>query len=115
MGVHLENKAQVAIVKLRGNFFGDGDTEKLRRTLRGLAADGNKALVIDLGGVHRMNSAALGVLVGVHTNYVDRGGRVILAHLDKNIEDVLTITRLVRVFEIGPTLSDALHQFGVSG
>ena len=114
MGVHLETKADVAVLKLRGNFFGDGDTEKLRRTLRELTADGNVALVIDLGAVRRMNSMALGVLVGVHTNYVKRGGRVILADLDKNLEDLLTVTRLARVFEIGPSLSDALHKLGAS-
>lgn len=112
MGVQLEQKAEVAVLKLRGNFFGDRDTDKLRRTLRELTADGNLALAIDLGSVRRMNSIALGVLVGVHTNYVKRGGRVILADLDRNIEDLLTITKLARVFEIGPTLPDALRKLG---
>ncbi len=112
MGVHLENRADVALVRLRGNFFGDGDTDKLRHTLRELTADGNVALVIDLGSVRRMNSMALGVLVGVHANYVKRGGRVILADLDKNLEDLLTVTKLARVFEIGPTLPDALRKLG---
>lgn len=113
MGVHLENRADVAILKLRGNFFGDSETDQLRRALRDLIADGNLALVIDLGGVHRMNSVALSVLVSVHANYAKRGGRVILAHLDKSLEDLLTITRLVRVFDIGPSLAEALHELGV--
>jgi anti-anti-sigma factor len=112
MGVHVEQKADLAILKLRGNFFGDRDTDKLRRTVRELAADGNLALVIDLGGVGRMNSMALGVLVGVHTNYAKRGGRVILADLDKRIDDLLTVTKLARVFEIGPSLPEALRKLG---
>ncbi len=111
MGVHLETQADVAVLKLRGNFFGDGDTDKLRRTVRELSADGNLALVIDLGAVRRMNSMALGILVGVHTNYTERGGRVILANLDKNLVDLIAVTRLARVFEIGPSLSDALNKF----
>lgn len=112
MGVHLETKADVAVLKLRGNFFGDGDTDKLRRAVRELSADGNLSLIIDLGAVHRMNSMALGILVGVHTNYVKRGGRVILADLDKNLQNLIAVTRLARVFEIGPSLSDALNKFG---
>ncbi len=112
MGVHLENKAEVAILKLRGEYFGDSDADKLSRMLRDLIADGNAALAIDLGGVHRMNSAALGILVSAQANYVRRGGRIILAQVDKHLEDLLTITRLVRVFEIGPTLSGALHELG---
>jgi len=101
-------------LKLSGNFFGDGDTDKLRQVLKELAADGNTALVIDLGAVTRMNSMALGILVGAHESYTDRGGRVILADLDKNMQDMLTVTKLTRVFEIGPSLSDALNKFCVS-
>ena len=61
-----------------------------------------------------MNSAALGILVSAHTNYVKRGGRVILAQVDKHLEDLFTITRCVLLFEIGPTLSDALRDLGAS-
>ena len=114
MGVHLENKAAVAVLKLSGDYFGDSDADKLSRTLRELIADGNRALAIDLGGVHRMNSAALGILVSAHANYVKRGGRVILVQVDKHLEDLFAITRCVRVFEIGPTLSDALRDLGAS-
>lgn len=113
MGVHLDNKSDVAILSMSGSFFGDRDADNLNRSIRKLIAEGNVALIIDLGGVHHMNSAALGVLVATHANYVKRGGRVILTQVDKHLENLIVITRLVRVFEIGPTVSDALHQFGV--
>ena len=113
MGVRIETDADVAILHLRGDFFGDRETQQLRTVVRQLASDGNTKLAIDLGGVHRLSSMALSVLVEMHTNYVKRGGRIILANLDKRIEDLLTITRLARVFEIGPTLPEALAKLGV--
>lgn len=112
MGVRVETEADVAILHLQGNFFGDRETQKLRSVLRRLASDGNTKVVIDLGGVRRMNSMSLSVLVEMHTNYVKRGGRIILANVDKSMEDILTITRLARVFEIGPTLPEALAKLG---
>ena len=112
MGVHLETSADLAIVKLSGNFFGDRETEKLRHVFRQLVAEGNLKLIVDLGGVRNLNSMALGDLVHIHTNYINRGGRIILANLDKKLDDLLTITRLARVFEIGPTLSEAMAKFG---
>jgi len=112
MGTHVETTSDVVTLKLSGNFFGDKETDELRKVFRRLVADGNQKLILDVGGVHRMNSMALGVLVQIHTNYVNRGGRVILANTD-NLDDLLTITRLARVFEIGPSLSEAMAKLGI--
>lgn len=109
MGVQLEIHEDVAVLKLSGNFFGGSDTDTLRHMLTKLIGDGNRALVIHLGKVRRMNSMALGVLVNFHKTYRREGGRVILADLE-SIEDLLTVTRLARVFEIGPSFSDALRK-----
>ena len=113
MGVHVETKADLAVIKLSGNFFGDRETDKLQQVFRQLVAEGNLKLIIDLGNVSNLNSTALGTLVHIHTNYVNRGGRIILANLDKRITDLLTITKLARVFEIGPDMAGALAKLGV--
>ncbi len=112
MGVQVETKDDVAIVRLQGNFFADREVSELRTLLRQIASDGNKKLVIDHDGIGRMNSVALSVLVELHTNYAKRGGRIILANLGKGMEELLNITRLARVFEIGPTLPEALTKLG---
>jgi anti-anti-sigma factor len=114
VGVHLENKADVVILKLRGNSFGDSKTTQMRRALRDLIADSRLAPGIDVGGVRHMNSLALSVLVSVHRNHVKRGGRVIHAHLDKSLEDLPTLTRLGRVFDAGPSLAAAPPELRVS-
>jgi anti-anti-sigma factor len=112
MGVHVEMRDDVTVAKLQGNFFADRETAELRTALRRIADGGNKKLVIDLGGSGRMSSVGLSVLVELHTNYVKRGGRVILANLDKGMEELLHITRLARVFELGPSLPEATAKFG---
>ena len=112
MGVRLETRHDVAVLYLQGSFFGDRDTERLNDTMSRLAAEGNQKVAIDLGGVRRMNSTALGVLVAMHKDYVRRGGRIVLANVDKSLENTLVITRLARLFEIGPTLPEALAKLG---
>jgi anti-anti-sigma factor len=113
MGVHVETKADLAVIKLSGNFFGDRETDKLRHVFRQLVSEGNLKLIIDLGKVSNLNSIALGTLVRIHTNYANRGGRIVLANLDKKIEDILTITKLARVFEIGPDMAGALAKLEI--
>jgi len=60
-----------------------------------------------------MGSPALGVLAATHRNYDERQGRVILTQLDKNMENLIVITQLVRVFEVEATIADALRELGV--
>ena len=108
MSVHVETKHDIAVLKLSGSFFGGHETDKLREVLRVSMAEGNRKLIIDLGGVSWINSTAIGILVGAHLNYEARGARIILANLDKQITDTLIITKLARLFEIGPGLPEAL-------
>lgn len=112
MGVRSEKVEDVVILKLSGNFFGDKETDELRDVFRRLVSEGNLKLIISLGGVGKINSMALSVLVHIHTNYVNRGGRVILADLGDSMQ-LLAITKLLQAFEIGPSLSEAMAKFGI--
>jgi len=108
--VSLEKKGDVAVMKLRGAFFGDGETKELENSLRQLQTSDNKKLIIDLGAVSRINSISMGMLVAAHTNYVKRGGRIILVNLEKQLEDLFTITKLTLLFEIATSYEQALAE-----
>lgn len=72
--------------------------------------DANPALrhiVVDLGAVSFIDSAGLGVLIGLLKRVAARGGDVRLARPQSAVRLVLEITRVTRVFTIFPTVEEA--------
>jgi anti-sigma B factor antagonist len=67
-------------------------------------------VVVDLGKVDWMNSVGLGMLISALTSTKNAGGRLVLANIDK-IESILTITRLISVFEHYDSRDAALASF----
>jgi anti-anti-sigma factor len=67
-----------------------------------------KRFVIDLKGVERMTSVGLGALVSAYTSTKKTDGKVVLASVT-NIENLLNITQLVRVFEICDSRAEAIQ------
>lgn len=112
MAVRVDRTGEVAIVMPEGNFYGGKETDELRRTLEELKASDNKKMVVDLGKVSHLNSIAIGELVGAYTNYQKRGGRIVLANVDKRIQNVFVVTKLSLVFEVAESRQDALAALG---
>jgi anti-sigma B factor antagonist len=112
MAVHIERHGDVVVVAPEGNFFGGKETDELQRAFEELKASSNNKMVVDLGKVSHLNSIAIGVLVGAYTTYQKRGGRIILANVDKRIQNVFVVTKLSLVFEVAATRKDALEALG---
>lgn len=112
MAVSVEKLGDVAILAPEGNFFGGKETDDLDKAFREVVANENKKLVLDLGKVTHLNSIAIGLLVGAHTNYQKRGGRIVLANVDRRIENVFVVTKLSLVFEVANTREEALAALG---
>ena len=79
----------------------------LSRTASAILHD-SKSIVLDLGGVERIDSAGLGELVLVRMTAEARGGVVALACPNRRVRELLDLTNLSSVFEIYPTVADAL-------
>ncbi len=112
MGVRTEKHGEVMVLAPEGNFYGGKETDDLDRALGELQTAENKKLVLDLGKVQHLNSIAIGLLVRAHTNYQKRGGRVLLANVDKRIQNVFVVTKLSLVFELADSREDALKTLG---
>ena len=105
------SEGQIAILEPRGDLVGGDETEDTRQKIEELVNEGNKRLVIDLAKVSYMNSSALGVLAWAHTNYTKRGGRIVLANLEKNIQNIFVISKLSLVFELYSDQREAIASF----
>lgn len=112
MAVKVERTGDVAVVVPEGNFFGGKETDELDKAIRSLQSAENKKMVLDLGRVNHLNSMAIGLLVGAHTNYQKRGGRIVLANVDRRISNVFVVTKLSLVFEVANSREEALTALG---
>ncbi len=80
----------------------------LRECLDGEIEKGQHELIVDLGGVTFMDSTGLGVLVGRLKMVRQREGTMRLVCAHERVLKVFTITGLDKVFEIYPSVDEAL-------
>ncbi|MEZ5294215.1 MAG: STAS domain-containing protein [Vicinamibacterales bacterium] len=103
--------SDVTILDLTGKMtLGEGD-ELLRQTVNNLLAGGNKKIVLNLEGVPYIDSAGLGEVVRTHMTVSKQGGKLKLLNLTKRIEDLLSITKLLTVFDSYESEADAIKSF----
>ena len=101
----------VTVLDLKGKMtLGDGD-ELLRMKINTCIAEGNKKIVLNLGEVPYIDSAGLGEIVRTYTTVSRQGGNLKLVNLTKRITDLLSITKLLTVFETFDSEAEALKSF----
>lgn len=82
--------------------LGASTVAEVRQVLMAAAENGTGDLVVDLGGVERIDASGLGVLVGAHRLAMRRERRLVLRNVPACIERLLAATRLNRVLAIDP-------------
>ena len=82
-------------------------SQELRERLVGIADDDGLRLIIDLDGVHFIDSTGLGVLVGVLKRMRAQDGSLALVCSDGGVLRVLEMTGLTKVFFIHPSVAAA--------
>jgi anti-sigma B factor antagonist len=101
----------VTVLDLKGKMtLGEGD-ELLKDKINSLLTNGKKKLVLNLEGVPYIDSAGLGEIVRTFTTVSRQGGKLKLLNLTKRIEDLLSITKLLTVFETFDSEADAVKSF----
>ncbi len=73
-----------------------------------VAGEENPLLVVDFSNVAHMSSSALGMLITLHKQVREHGGRVALCNVRPEIYQVFTITKLSDVFQIYDSRTTAL-------
>jgi anti-sigma B factor antagonist len=101
----------VTILDLSGKMtLGEGD-ELLREKIASLVNAGQKNLLLNLDGVPYIDSAGLGEMVRSYTTVSRQGGKLKLLNLTKRIEDLLSITKLLTVFETFESEAEAIQSY----
>jgi len=101
----------VTVLDLKGKMtLGEGD-ELLKDKINSLLASGKKKLLLNLEGVPYIDSAGLGEVVRTYTTVSRQGGSLKLLNLTKRIEDLLSITKLLTVFDTFDSEAEAVRSY----
>ena len=104
----------VVVLDLKGKItLGEGD-ELLKDKVNSLVNQGQKKIVLNLADVPYIDSAGLGEMVRTYTTVSRQGGSLKLLNLTKRITDLLSITKLLTVFETFDSENEAVRSFSAS-
>lgn len=101
----------VVILEPKGKIMGGPDASLLHDKLYEFIEQNKKRVVIDLSQVDWMNSTGLGILISGYTTLRNTDGELKLANVTDKIQSLLTITKLVTVFESYDTVDEAVESF----
>ena len=111
LSINQRQAGDVAILDLNGEVrIGDSATA-LRGAIRELVAAGNKKILLNLAEVGYIDSSGIGELVSSYTAINKDGGQLKLLSLTQKLQDLLTITKLLTVFDAYDTEAEALNDF----
>jgi anti-anti-sigma factor len=97
-----------AVVRPERRLVGDNETDEFREVVQQLNEQKLRFLVVDLGAIDWVSSPGLGALVDAHQRFAKRGAHVLLARVDKRIDNLLIITKLSLVFDTYPSEQAAI-------
>jgi anti-sigma B factor antagonist len=114
--MQIEERAvgDVVVLDLKGKItLGEGD-ELLKDKVNSLVNQGHKKIILNLADVPYIDSAGLGEVVRTYTTVSRQGGSLKLLNLTKRITDLLSITKLLTVFETFDSENEAIRSFSAS-
>ena len=112
--MHIEQRTvgDVVIVDVSGKItLGDGGDMVLKDKMRSLVQQGQKKVLLNLGEVSYVDSAGLGEIVQSYATVTKNGGALKLLNVTKRIKDLLSITKLLTVFDTFDSEAEAVTSF----
>src|SRR3954465_13457370 len=90
--------------------IGEGSVA-LRSAIRRLLEEGKHKILLNLAGVGYIDSSGIGELVSSYTAINKEAGQLKLLNLTEKLRDLLAITKLLTVFDVYESESEALNSF----
>ncbi len=111
LNINERQAGDVTVLDMSGKItIGEGSVA-LRTAIRRLLEEGKKRILLNLAGISYIDSSGIGELVSSYTAINKEGGQLKLLNLTQKIQDLLTITKLLTVFDVYESEADALNSF----
>ncbi len=98
----------VTVLELSGILVRGEECDHLRKKIKDILVKSPANLVLDFGSTRHVDSAGLGTLVASFISARNVGARLKFARLGKEFYTQLHIAKMVTVFEIYPTVEEAV-------
>jgi anti-sigma B factor antagonist len=109
--INIREAAGATILDMSGRVsIGDALVE-LRDSIREALAGDQKNILLNLAEVNYIDSSGLGQLIGSYATVASRGGQMKLLNLQKRVNDLMQVTKLLTVFETYTNEEAALRSF----
>jgi anti-sigma B factor antagonist len=106
---------EVTIVDISGRIILGQECSSLGRLVSGLLRDGHNKILLNLADVNRIDTAVLAYMVCAYTSARKQGGELKLLNPPEDLQAVMQITKLLRVFDVRHNEAVAVRSFGESG
>jgi anti-anti-sigma factor len=111
--LEVTTQAGVAVVRCQGRIVFGQEVDELRLIVLSQLKK-QSHVVLNLGGIERLDSGGLGGIVGMYISARNRGGDLKLAHLSQTSKDVVRLSRLDQIIETYDSEADAVASFQIS-
>jgi len=101
----------VTVLDLKGRVRVGGATVALHKSFRSLVQEEKILILLNLAGVTHIDSSGLGELISSHITVFNKGGEIKLAHLTETLRELMTVTKLLTIFDVYENEADALLSF----
>jgi anti-sigma B factor antagonist len=113
MDIKIEERlvGRVTVLDLVGRLTSDQGAEHLKDKINSLIAQGRTQIVLNLKDVPYIDSGGLGQLVASYGSVMKATGSLKLVNVNSRNHDLLSITRLVTVFDSFDSEAEAVQSF----
>ena len=104
----------LTILDLSGKLTISDGAQLLKDKSASLVFQGRNQIIVNLGAVPYIDSGGLGQLIASYTTVAKAGGRLTLLNVNTRNHDLLSITKLVAVFETFDTEREAIESYSTT-
>lgn len=108
MNISTETREGHSILSLKDERLDASNSGELRDIILGLLRAEGQRLIMDLSAVSFIDSSGLGTLLNSRKDAYHCSGSIALTGLQPRVQSMLELTRLNQIFDIFPTLEDAI-------
>jgi anti-sigma B factor antagonist len=101
----------VTILDLKGRERIRGASLELHRSICCLASEGKTQVLLDLAWVKHIDSSGLGELIASQVTLDEKGGSLKLMHLTESLQELMSIAKVLTVFDVYDDEPEALAGF----
>jgi anti-sigma B factor antagonist len=107
----VRNADDVIVFDLKGALEGAHDAYQIKETVKEKIQEGHRKFLINLDQVDFINSTGIGIIAHVFHAISSSGGKMKISNANEKVSRVMTVTKLLEVFDAYPNEADALTSF----